>query len=126
MEKESSFKDGESSLPRDRSKISSIDTVDTAIYAPALTSERSKGTSFGASVHEALHTPDYSRTEDAVSRTKSIHSLEADLPPRSPNFADLDVRPGQLPQRGGIIHIPARTRWVSRLFTQRVKVCERG
>ena len=111
MDKENQKERG-NSVPRDRSKMNSVDTVDTAIYAPALEGEQSNGTH---GYDEAQNARDSSRSDGTAHRSKSVHSLESELP-RSPNFVDMDdgtgqtAAPGELSQRG--IRIPNRTRWV--------------
>lgn len=111
MEKENQKERG-NSLPRDRSKMNSVDTVDTAIYAPALNGEQSNGT-HGDGYHERQNVRDSTRSDGTAHRSKSVHSLDSELP-RSPNFVDMDDGAGQTAapvepsQRG--IHIPTRTR----------------
>lgn len=97
------------SLPRDRSKMNS---VDTAIYAPALHGEQSNGT-HGEVYDEAHNARDSSRSDGTAHRLKSVQSLDSELP-RSLNIVDMDdgtgqtAAPGELSQRG--IRIPTRSR----------------
>lgn len=103
------------SLSRDRSKMNSVDTVDTAIYSPAVLNDLANGTTSQDAGHARRSLARSSTQSDGTAaQSKSIHSVDTDLP-QSPNF-DMDDAPGmaaapaELSKRG--IHIPTRTRYV--------------
>ncbi|CAK1355776.1 Phototropin-1A [Cercospora beticola] len=100
------------SLSRDRSKMNSVDTVDTAIYSPAVLNDLANGTTSQDAGHARRSLARSSTQSDGTAaQSKSIHSVDTDLP-QSPNF-DMDDAPGmaaapaELSKRG--IHIPTRT-----------------
>lgn len=105
---------GTTAQPRDRSKMNSVDTVDTAIYAPALNGDHHNGI-HGEESDDRHYIRSSTQSDGTVHRSKSIHSVDSDLP-RSPNFVDMDdgtgqtAAPAELSKRG--IHIPTRTRYV--------------
>ncbi|KAM3418361.1 hypothetical protein BST61_g4360 [Cercospora zeina] len=102
------------SLLRDRSKMNSFDTVDTAIYLPTALHELANGVpgQDAGNTRRSLGR-NSTHSDGNATQSKSIHSVDTDLP-RPPNV-DMDDAPGvvavaapaELSKRG--IHIPTRT-----------------